>query len=142
MRSPNIELFVYPAFFKWFNTIFWSIFSSSAMVRVLIWGSSWIFLKISSKFSSWGRPERGSSLTSKWPERKRAHQWTDGLLTLIKYLRLEILDFDLKTNLDVFLNLNKTLPAITLHKRLHKSENFGSVRFGPSANLYYIPHKT
>ena len=69
------SFFWYPILCKWFKTVLWAIFSSVPMSRDEICRSTSIFLRISSTFSTIGRPGRGSSLISKVPERKRANQF-------------------------------------------------------------------
>ena len=66
-------IFWYPVLCKWFKTVLWSMFSSVEMSRNEIYRSTSILLRISSTFSTISRPGRGSSLTSKFPERKRAN---------------------------------------------------------------------
>ena len=69
------SFFLYPVLWKWFKTVLWSIFSSVAMSQDEICRYTSIFLRISSTFSTIGRPGWGSSLTSKFSERKRANQF-------------------------------------------------------------------
>ena len=69
------SFFWYPVLCKRFKTVLWSTCSSVAMSQDEICRSTSIFLRISSNFSTIGRPERSLSLTSKFPERKRANQF-------------------------------------------------------------------
>ena len=59
------SFFWYPVLCKWFKTVLWSMFSFVAMSRDEICRATSIFLRISSTFSTIGRPGQGWSLTSK-----------------------------------------------------------------------------
>ena len=69
------RFFWYSVLCEWFKTVLWSMFSSIAMSQDEICRATSIFLRISSTFSTIGRPGRGSSLTSKFQEQKRANQF-------------------------------------------------------------------
>ena len=53
------SFFWYPVLCKWFKTVLWSMFSFVAMSRDEICRATSIFLRISSTFSTIGRPGQG-----------------------------------------------------------------------------------
>ena len=76
MWHPNIDFLYVAYFFKWFQTVIWLMFSVSAISWQLTWWYCYTKCKISSTFPVNGWPERGASLTSKFPEQNRAnHSW-------------------------------------------------------------------
>jgi len=69
--APNIELFFYPAFSKWFKTVFWSMFSFWCLVSIL-----WLLVLLNFFhdfidfiiFPMIARSEREAFLISKFPD--------------------------------------------------------------------------